>query len=434
MGRERSPSSFSPRFFLSFSPPPFPLSSSTAHRLLATWTAAAKRHGVPNRGVVAWVRRKLGPDVTVLRVRTDGSLGCATPCVLCRRALIAFDLRVSCPPGASGGGWYCGRLCSPDAPAPTLTSGQRRLLGHASPPKEGSRRSVARRRNKVGGDRSGGGGGPGGGQGSSGHSFDHCPGSDGNGARDGGSDGSDFWRVNGGTGGRTGAAAAAAQNAARRRRRGVSVGDVSRGFVAVTGASVSASAAGRKGGDVRPASLRLGHRARGPAQPAARTWFEDSPGCSGAEERSGGGGASSSDGGGGGGGGGGTGGNSKHGNHRGGRRGRRNNKSAAEKDLPLPQRGAPPPPPLPPLPPGRRSRVTVEWGKGEGGAEGEGGERGLSPGTPPRRSGLLASTLSSSSSSSSSRFKQNDGRYSPSSPTPSSSGLYSVCPSRSSRR
>jgi hypothetical protein len=39
-----------------------------------------------------------------------------------------------------------------------------------------------------------------------------------------------------------------------------------------------------------------------------------------------------------------------------------------------------------------------------------------------------------SSSSSSSRFKQNDGRYSPSSPTPSSSGLYSVCPSRSSRR
>ena len=276
-------------------------------RLLATWTAAAKRHGVPNRGVVAWVRRKLGPDVTVLRVRTDGSLGCATPCVLCRRALIAFDLRVSCPPGASGGGWYCGRLCSPDAPAPTLTSGQRRLLGHPSPPKEGSRRSAARRKdkeNKENRNRN---------LSQSRHQhqnqnrnpnhqqqnfrknvFDHYTSNDGTSFRDCSNDGSDFWRVNGGTGGRTGAAAAAAQNAARRRRRGVSIGDVSRGFAAVSGASSSSSSF-----PASSSSWRHGHRVPGPAQPAARTWFEDSSASF--EEKSNGGGGSSSDGGGGGG-------------------------------------------------------------------------------------------------------------------------------------
>ena len=381
-------------------------------RLLATWTAAAKRHGVPNRGVVAWVRRKLGPDVTVLRVRTDGSLGCATPCVLCRRALIAFDLRVSCPPGASGGGWYCGRLCSPDAPAPTLTSGQRRLLGHASPPKEGSRRSVARRRSKAKENGSNGGQGFGVSSRVQNLSLDHYTSNDGTSVRGGGGgdgDGSDFWRVNGGTGGRTGAAAAAAQNAARRRRRGVSVGDVSRGFVAVSGAAVSSAGRRGGGGDAYP-TVRVGQRARGPAQPAARTWFEDSAG---AEERNGGGAScSSSDGGGGGG----SNRNNKNCNQgRGSRRGRRNK----DKDLPLPQRGAPPPPPLPPLPPGRRSRVAVE--KEGGGA--------AAPGTPPRRSELLLAA--SSAAAAAARFKRNDGRYSSScSGSPSSSVRSSVSPSR----
>ena len=351
-------------------------------------------------------------------MRTDGSLGCATPCVLCRRALIAFDLRVSCPPGASGGGWYCGRLCSPDAPAPTLTSGQRRLLGHASPPKEGSRRSAARRKNKgkagadtaaaVSARRSAK---------SHTQSFDHYTCNDGTSFRDGGSgDGSDFWRVNGGTGGRTGAAAAAANNAARRRRRGVSVGDVSCGFVAVSGA-----AAGKRGGGggVSPPAPRPGRRVPGPAQPAARTWFEDRS-CSGAEEsaRNGGGGgsSSSSDGSGGGG-------NSNNGNNR-GRRSRRGRQKFAEKDLPLPQRGAPPPPPLPPpplppLPSGRRSRVSTEW-KEERDRDVE-----VTPGTPPRRSELTATARydSGGSSRSSSPFSSS------SSSSSGSSNRRSVSPS-----
>ena len=104
--------------------------------LLARWTDAARRHGVPNRGVIAWVRRKIGPDVTVLRVRRDGTLGCATPCILCQRALAAFDMRVSCPPGAAGGGWFSGRLNADDAPPPTLTSGQRRQLGVPADPRK----------------------------------------------------------------------------------------------------------------------------------------------------------------------------------------------------------------------------------------------------------------------------------------------------------
>lgn len=106
------------------------------HSLLARWTDAARRHGVPNRGVIAWVRRKIGPDVTVLRVRRDGTLGCATPCILCQRALAAFDMRVSCPPGAAGGGWFSGRLNADDAPPPTLTSGQRRQLGVPADPRK----------------------------------------------------------------------------------------------------------------------------------------------------------------------------------------------------------------------------------------------------------------------------------------------------------
>lgn len=95
-------------------------------RLLQSWIADARRHGVPAHSVVSWVRRKVGPDITIIRQRSDGSLGCAAPCVLCQRELLRFDLRVHC--SLSGGGFFSGRLSDCGAPKPLLTTGQRRML------------------------------------------------------------------------------------------------------------------------------------------------------------------------------------------------------------------------------------------------------------------------------------------------------------------
>lgn len=101
-------------------PPPAPC------RLLQSYVDAARRHGVRQHRVTTWVRRKLGADILVVRHRSDGSLGCAAPCVLCRRELLRFDLRVHC--SLSGGAFFSGRLSDAGAPEPTLTSGQRRML------------------------------------------------------------------------------------------------------------------------------------------------------------------------------------------------------------------------------------------------------------------------------------------------------------------
>lgn len=96
-------------------------------RLLQFWEAVARKHGVPQHRVVTWVRRKIGPDLLLLRYTSDGCVGCAVPCVFCHRVLIKYDLRVHCcqPDGL----WFSGRLDEPAAPLPMLTSGQRRQLG-----------------------------------------------------------------------------------------------------------------------------------------------------------------------------------------------------------------------------------------------------------------------------------------------------------------
>ncbi|KAK9868923.1 hypothetical protein WJX84_009457 [Apatococcus fuscideae] len=93
-------------------------------RLLEQWVQEARRHGVASHKVVSWVRRKIGPDIIVWRCRSDGSRGCATPCVLCHRQLCKFDLRVHCSLNSQQ--WFSGRLTDGDAPPPVLTSGQRR--------------------------------------------------------------------------------------------------------------------------------------------------------------------------------------------------------------------------------------------------------------------------------------------------------------------
>lgn len=43
--------------------------------------------------MVTWVRRKVGPDITVWRHQKDGALACATPCIMCSRELAKFDMR-----------------------------------------------------------------------------------------------------------------------------------------------------------------------------------------------------------------------------------------------------------------------------------------------------------------------------------------------------
>lgn len=96
-----------------------------ACRLLESYVAEARKHGVRAHQVVLWVRRKLGPHISVWRKRSDGSFGCATPCVLCQRELKRYDLRVYC---SQDTGWFVGRLTEEGAPQAQLTTAQRRLF------------------------------------------------------------------------------------------------------------------------------------------------------------------------------------------------------------------------------------------------------------------------------------------------------------------
>jgi hypothetical protein len=138
-------------------------------RLLAMWVADARRHGTPPHAIIRWVRRKAGGHIMVWRYQADGTLACATPCLLCSRELCRFGLQVHCSlgpaplpikvpqsppltaaasssaaggcgasaglwvPGGSGGGgcgkkgggdWYSGHLGVPGAPSPRPTAAQ----------------------------------------------------------------------------------------------------------------------------------------------------------------------------------------------------------------------------------------------------------------------------------------------------------------------
>ena len=75
--------------------------------------------------VVSWIRRKIGGHISVVRYRSDGTLGSAVPCVLCQRELKRFDLHVYCSIG--GGDFFSGRLTEEGAPPAVLTAGQRRM-------------------------------------------------------------------------------------------------------------------------------------------------------------------------------------------------------------------------------------------------------------------------------------------------------------------
>lgn len=96
-------------------------------RLLEKVVREAYRHGISKPKVVTWVRRKYGADIIVWRFLGDGALGCATPCVFCRRELVRFDLRVHVVID-SRSTWYHGFMTDDCAPQSKLTCGQARNM------------------------------------------------------------------------------------------------------------------------------------------------------------------------------------------------------------------------------------------------------------------------------------------------------------------
>ena len=97
-----------------------------ACRLLESFIAQARKHGVSGHAQTVWVRRKCGSHILVWRTRADGTPACATPCPWCQRELVKYDMTVHC--SQPDNDWYSGRMCGAAAPKAQLTSGQRRHL------------------------------------------------------------------------------------------------------------------------------------------------------------------------------------------------------------------------------------------------------------------------------------------------------------------
>ena len=95
-------------------------------RLLDSWVSQARRKGVPPHKVIYWIRRKIGTHISIIRYRSDGTLGCAVPCVFCQRELTKYDMRIHCID--SEGEWFNGRMTDGNIPKPVLTAGQRRMF------------------------------------------------------------------------------------------------------------------------------------------------------------------------------------------------------------------------------------------------------------------------------------------------------------------
>lgn len=120
-----------PKLTIPHTLPPSRARTRAERRLLDTWVSQARSSGCRPHQVVRWVRRKVGSDIVVWRVRADGSAGCSLPCVLCQRQLQLFGLRVTCT--TSDGRLWRGHLGkSDDSPVCKSTSGQRR--GVFAPP------------------------------------------------------------------------------------------------------------------------------------------------------------------------------------------------------------------------------------------------------------------------------------------------------------
>lgn len=84
----------------------------------------ARRHGVSSHNIVSWLHRKNKGQITVARLRGDGSWGCSIPCVECRKVLLRFHIRVQCFTHENE--WFSGYLDQNDAPVSKMTSGQKK--------------------------------------------------------------------------------------------------------------------------------------------------------------------------------------------------------------------------------------------------------------------------------------------------------------------
>jgi hypothetical protein len=93
-------------------------------RLLDDIVVEARKHGIANHAMIRWVRRKMGSQIEVCRLRADGSPGVSLPCIFCRRALEMFDIKLVCwiDPLHKFEGFVA------DAPPSTFTSGQKRCM------------------------------------------------------------------------------------------------------------------------------------------------------------------------------------------------------------------------------------------------------------------------------------------------------------------
>ena len=83
-------------------------------RLLEMWQESARRHDVPFRDRLRWIRRKTGHRLIVWRNLADGRLACAAPCNICREAIKSFNFKVTC--SMNHDTWFVGYLDDPGAP------------------------------------------------------------------------------------------------------------------------------------------------------------------------------------------------------------------------------------------------------------------------------------------------------------------------------
>lgn len=89
-------------------------------RLIDQLERAARRHGVHQRDLVSWIRRKYGHHIVISRERADGTLGCSWPCAKCAARLIEYDLVVHAM--TPSGTWFVGKLTDPSAPPSDLVT------------------------------------------------------------------------------------------------------------------------------------------------------------------------------------------------------------------------------------------------------------------------------------------------------------------------
>jgi len=95
--------------------------------LLQEQIKCANKHCVKPCKFGEWIRRKFGCHMTVWRTRGDGSFGCSTPCVLCRKELLRYNIYIHVM--TVDNEWYHGRIAGADAPPSKPTNSQVKLYG-----------------------------------------------------------------------------------------------------------------------------------------------------------------------------------------------------------------------------------------------------------------------------------------------------------------